>query len=191
LNALSGIFRAFEKGESPIYQLAGVPIFYPMRLTTDEQTIIPRTVNQGFLIGLTWQNPTHEYERVPIFPSWSWAGWTGPVHRESAVECAQQCLEDSHIWIETGNGELHSFLESQSIEYFLSQLPSSIRYIHIEARTFTCSVRYDLLEKKQKRPNWTPRLLFQSAKILPAVFFCMIPTSGKGCLRNYRHGVKT
>jgi hypothetical protein len=36
LNALSGIFRAFEKGESPIYQLAGVPIFYPMRLTTDE-----------------------------------------------------------------------------------------------------------------------------------------------------------
>jgi hypothetical protein len=150
LNALSGIFRAFEKGESPIYQLAGVPIFYPMRLTTDEQTIIPRTVNQGFLIGLTWQNPTHEYERVPIFPSWSWAGWTGPVHRESAVECAQQCLEDSHIWIETGNGELHSLLESQSIEYFLSQLPSSIRYIHIEARTFTCSIRYDLLEKEQK-----------------------------------------
>lgn len=74
LNALSGIFRAFEKGESPIYQLAGVPIFYPMGLSTDEQKIIPKSANQGFLVGLTWQNPTFECERVPMFPSWSWAG---------------------------------------------------------------------------------------------------------------------
>jgi hypothetical protein len=161
LNALSGIFRAFEKGESPIYQLAGVPIFYPMRLSTDGQTIMPKTVNQGFLIGLTWQNPTYGCERVPMFPSWSWAGWTGPVYRQSTVDWRGQCFDNSHVWIETDNGELHSFPESQSMKYFFSQLPSNIRYIQIDARTFTCSIRYDLLEGEQKRPTRKPKVLLQ------------------------------
>jgi hypothetical protein len=161
LKALSGIFRAFEKGEWPIYQLAGVPIFYPMRLSSDEQTLTPKNANQGFLIGLTWQNRSYECERVPMFPSWSWAGWTGPVHRRSAVHWRHRCLDDSHVWIETGNGELHSFPESQSMEYILSQLPGNIRYIQIEARTFTCSIRYDLLEEERKRPFGMPKLLFQ------------------------------
>jgi hypothetical protein len=161
LNALSGIFRAFEKGKSPIYQLVGVPIFYPMRLSSYEQTITPKTVNQGFLIGLTWQNRPCECERLPMFPSWSWAGWTGPVNRRSAVHWRQQCLDDSRVWIETDNGGLHSFPESQFMECFLSQLPSNIRYIQIEARTFTCSIRYDLLEEEQKRPTRVPKILFQ------------------------------
>jgi len=163
LNALSGILRAFEKGEWPIYQLAGVPIFYPMRLSSDEQTLTPKTATQGFLIGLIWRNRSYECERVPMFPSWSWAGWTGQVHCRSAVhwQRRQQCLDDSHVWIETGNGELHSFPESQFMKHFLSQLPGNIRYIQIEAKTFTCSIRYDLLEEKQKRPTATFKLLLQ------------------------------
>ena len=43
---------------------------------------------------------------------------------------------------------------------FLSTLPGNIRYIQIEARTFTCSIRYDLLEEEQKRPTGTSKLLF-------------------------------
>jgi hypothetical protein len=190
LNALSGIFRAFEKGEWPIYQLAGVPIFYPMRLSSDEQTITAKTVDQGFLIGLTWQNRTYECERVPMFPSWSWAGWTGPVHRRSAVHWRQQCLDDFHVWIEAGNGELHSFPESQFMKDFLSPLPGNIRYIQIEARTFTCSIRYDLLEEEQKRPTGTSKLLFRLAKTLPSNFFYVIPTWNESYVKNCRCGPK-
>jgi hypothetical protein len=105
-----------------------------------------------------------------MFPSWSWAGWSGPVHRRSAVHWQQQCLDDSHVWIETGNGELHSFPEFQFTKNFLSQLPSSIRYIQIGARTFTCSIRYDLLEEEQKRPTGTPDLCLQVSEDSPFRF---------------------
>jgi len=61
INALSGIFRTFEKGRMPLYHLIGVPIFpaHP----SDKLALFDETLNQspltstvaarGFLIGLT------------------------------------------------------------------------------------------------------------------------------------------
>jgi Heterokaryon incompatibility protein (HET) len=50
LRALSGIFRAFEKGDYPIHQLMGIPMFYTAGISGLTST---QSVNKGFASGLT------------------------------------------------------------------------------------------------------------------------------------------
>jgi hypothetical protein len=87
INALSGIFRAFEKGEKPMYQLMGVPVYFSDHFQdkANERKTTSRIACQGFLMGLTWQHATPRRERVPMFPSWSWAGWKGRIYKNASL----------------------------------------------------------------------------------------------------------
>ncbi|KAK2613144.1 hypothetical protein N8I77_000072 [Diaporthe amygdali] len=63
LNVFLGILSNFMSRKNPIYHVWGVPVV----LTHNEWSF-----------KLNWQH-SHPCKRRPGFPSWSWAGWTGPV----------------------------------------------------------------------------------------------------------------
>jgi hypothetical protein len=71
INAIKAILERFEVGDSPLNNLWGIPIRYRGKPI--------------FGFGLSW---THGFgitvadnlpKRRPMFPSWSWAGWTGGI----------------------------------------------------------------------------------------------------------------
>lgn len=137
INALSGIFRAFERAERPMYQVMGVPIFPSL---DNYDRIRAKSTSQGFLIGLTWVSKVLGQKRVPEFPSWSWAGWTGRVEPSLALyRNHEENSNDASVQLETSEGNLLNFPAHQShLPEFLSQLPRDLKFIHIEAKTFTC-----------------------------------------------------
>jgi hypothetical protein len=150
LNALSGIFRVFEQGDLPLYHLMGVPIYVRGRERTGSPTFkgASESANQGFLNGLTWtwfpngngttwKNDTSRRERISIFPSWSWAGWTSQIRGHVAIDTVSS--EEPRVWMETAEGLVHFPDDESLLKNFMLQLPRHIQFIHIEARTFTCS----------------------------------------------------
>jgi hypothetical protein len=98
--------------------------------------------NQGFLNGLTWQGETGDTEesvRIPMFPSWSWAGWAvSAIELSSAIDTGSS--EEPHISIETAEGLLLPIPDDKSqLRTFKQQIPRHVQFIHVEARMFTCS----------------------------------------------------
>ena len=68
LNAMMGIFNAYESLPKPTLNFYGVPI--PQKGYGD--------VTSEFVLSLTWRH-TRPARRRPFLPSWSWAGWAGEV----------------------------------------------------------------------------------------------------------------
>ena len=70
---MGGIFRFFERLESPIYNYWGVPINPAPQTESDSArwTI-------SFLEGLFWTHSSPCRRRTG-FSSWSWSGWEGKV----------------------------------------------------------------------------------------------------------------
>jgi hypothetical protein len=152
IKALSGIFRTFERSENPLYQLKGIPIFFPVRFTRDgdhnpvRSKAMSKSTNQGFLIGLTWFGMVfYPQKRVPVFSSWSWAGWTGEVDRMPTLfRGHDRNCDDGFVWLETDGGKLLALPAHEDLlQGFMSQIPPNLNFIHIEARTFTCSYSFD------------------------------------------------
>ncbi|KAL5329334.1 hypothetical protein ACEPPN_002845 [Leptodophora sp. 'Broadleaf-Isolate-01'] len=83
INAMRGIFHAFEKGPEPLYNIMGIPILTshagPVWNKLDE--FHNRILPWGFLTGLTWSLSEPSSTRVAQFPSWSWASRLGQVSR--------------------------------------------------------------------------------------------------------------
>ncbi|KUJ15885.1 HET-domain-containing protein [Mollisia scopiformis] len=72
LSAFSGVFSHFEDGQFPVYNIQGLPILFAKQS--------PMQLEEGLAIALCWDRPHwEESERRPDFPSWTWAGWTGPI----------------------------------------------------------------------------------------------------------------
>jgi hypothetical protein len=85
LNAISGVFKVFEKASSPVRQICGVPIF-PIKciqfmpgFPPSQRPRISIPSSRSFLIGLSWafKETGSSITRRTGFPSWSWAGWSG------------------------------------------------------------------------------------------------------------------
>lgn len=78
LNAFTGITRSLEKSRMPpVRNICGIPFLHPRDVATPSCNYI-----QMLLAGLSWRHkPTHGSvpRRRQEFPSWSWAGWAGPV----------------------------------------------------------------------------------------------------------------
>ena len=138
LNAIQGIFRAFEKGQYPLYQLMGVPIMPSHAIP------IPRSPEDGFMMGLLWnyKYPNSEgCHRRQEFPSWSWARWSAQTE-DSLVFKASANISRFQVQIsaETSDGDLVSFpQEHSSIPAFVSRVQNA-KYIHVTARTATCEI---------------------------------------------------
>ena len=128
LHAFDAIFEAFRRGPRPVYNLAGVPIAHPDILRDDhgdpsselahldlnqeeksDGVYVPsgRNAKEGFLLGLTWSR-LKPAKRVEFFPSWSWAGWEGPITYISGISnivSSSERLNDVDIYLELDDEE--------------------------------------------------------------------------------------
>jgi len=96
LYGMSGIFSAIRKGRTQTIQCIGVPILprppKPSGMgygTADKARETHQayewSLDRGFGLGLCWdvENPTtRRPSNKKAFPSWTWAGWMGPVKWE-------------------------------------------------------------------------------------------------------------
>ncbi|KAK7728378.1 hypothetical protein SLS63_006607 [Diaporthe eres] len=78
LNAFTGVTRSLEKSRMPpVRNICGIPFLHPRDVATPSCNYL-----QMLLAGLSWKHkPVHGLipRRRQEFPSWSWAGWAGPV----------------------------------------------------------------------------------------------------------------
>jgi Heterokaryon incompatibility protein (HET) len=78
LEAFAGITSHLQRAKDPIFQVWGIPFWYPRGRASVE-------VCKSLVVGLLWrhicdQDPSsNKPYRRPGFPSWSWAGWVGQV----------------------------------------------------------------------------------------------------------------
>lgn len=82
LNAMLGIFNAFERSDMKVKQHLGIPILPPMTRAPNQGDIFKVvqgwTPAMGFFVGLCW-DVRKPAERRSGFPSWSWTGWQSTV----------------------------------------------------------------------------------------------------------------
>ncbi|KAM0261502.1 hypothetical protein ACHAQJ_002184 [Trichoderma viride] len=92
LNACLGIWRELENtlGRGKLGNLVGIPIWAPMPSEpTEENNGIPRTRHLFALSTCFWHHKVGtQARRRGHLPSWSWAGWSGPVELFSSVTIA-------------------------------------------------------------------------------------------------------
>lgn len=78
LNAFTGVARSLEKSRRPpVRNIFGIPFLHPRDVATPSCNYL-----QMLLAGLSWRHkptPGSTPRRRQEFPSWSWAGWAGPV----------------------------------------------------------------------------------------------------------------
>lgn len=162
LNAMSGIFRMLEGDRLPVYQFMGVPIMPPWYQNPSSHEIVykklQRTLEQGFLIGLTWQ---HEElgKKITHFPTWSWAGWTGEIDHDLAFKRHWNTSpKDARVFIELKDGSLSRFPIVEALSSLESNEPlNNTKFIHVEAKTFSCST-----VRSQEIPPESERIFFNS-----------------------------
>ncbi|KAE9376481.1 HET-domain-containing protein [Stipitochalara longipes BDJ] len=104
LEAFAGITSYLQRARDPIFQVWGVPFWYPRGRAAVE-------VCKSIIVGLLWRHirdldPTSEKPyRRPGFPSWSWAGWVGQI--EFLVPVSYPMFESKvigvHLEYEPGN----------------------------------------------------------------------------------------
>jgi hypothetical protein len=148
VNAMEGIFHAFQNGPHPIHHFIGIPIFPPVvSLLGYPGQFLPvtRLPEEGFLIGLTWrQHGDSPSNRVPQFPSWSWAGWSSIVSADLGFHKDWKTrIYESRAWIEKNNNSLVRFPEEETkLPQFLESLTDDGhgRFLHIEAKVCECSL---------------------------------------------------
>jgi hypothetical protein len=150
INAMRGIFHAFERCWMPVHQFVGVPIVHPVYRTSIAKPYKPvsRTAEQCFLIGLTWRH-CKAGNRIPLFPSWSWAGWTGEF-LGSLIFSSEWASspEDINVTLENADGILTCFPSWEILPSLASYEPLDGKsFIHIEADVFPCSI-----EQSDERP---------------------------------------
>ncbi|CZR54967.1 uncharacterized protein PAC_04852 [Phialocephala subalpina] len=139
LNAMQGIFRAFERAEVKVLNFMGVAI-HPAR----DQDRTSATPQRAFVRGLAWYHhiPTKQVQRRSIFPSWTWAGWEGKIEPEIFQPVFTDPPYAPKVWIENLDETHVPFPDYSSLPGFLKSLSGSDKYIHIEASTFSCSLVY-------------------------------------------------
>jgi ankyrin repeat protein len=101
LNAMLGIFQAYEEFDPPVYHLCGVP----MLTGSDSYSKKPSASLEGFTNGLCWflNRPA---ARRSGFPSWSWTGWKGVVGAYGKYEINRSMGFAIYISIVLGQGSL-------------------------------------------------------------------------------------
>jgi hypothetical protein len=168
LNAMRGIFHIFETANWRVHHLMGVPIMPPC--VSASQTLgksklykgLLRSPEQGFLIGLTWVHSSPG-GRIPEFPSWSWAGWSGELDPELMWKRTwETSLVLMNVWIKDGDNDKMRLLDfslcSSTLQKLRDVSPQEplgrLQFIEIETYAFSCST-VDLRKEDSER-DYTP-----------------------------------
>ncbi|KAF2115130.1 heterokaryon incompatibility protein-domain-containing protein [Lophiotrema nucula] len=132
INALRGVFRFLQDYMPTLQFFYGIPVWIP---TGNENG---NKVNQAFAIGLCWRNyGDQRLTRRHTFPSWSWAGWQGPVEYPGSGSTEDLEGIDVQIWLQKKKGELER-LDATVLEKLAVHNPEAIGYtpeLCIEATT--------------------------------------------------------
>jgi hypothetical protein len=101
MNAILGVFRAWESLDDPVYQYLGVPL---CRGNKGDFSKLVDVATSAFIRGLTWylSNPSR---RRTGFPSWSWVGWGGPVEWTTGQSAPAFLADSINIRADLGHGE--------------------------------------------------------------------------------------
>lgn len=165
LNAFSGILRAFEDLEHPVYHLWGVPVLPPVFRGSSRDELsgkskelndtvpIARSSSDGFIVGLCWKNSGLTTRRS-LFPSWSWAGWKGPIKWNSSTHPFQShdpwvTQSDIRIDVELSSGSVIAWEKFEELSY-LKDSPSEIGHTLHLRNVYTFQVRL----KHFDSPEW-------------------------------------
>jgi hypothetical protein len=147
LNAIKGIFHLFEKGQYPLFQLMGVPIMPPYIYhygdNVEKLTLIRRSPEAGFIIGLRWrhvppfQSAPDSPSRRHLFPSWSWATCNRRVSSDLGYITTRSklCNFIAQVSAELPDGSTLSFPQKHSLVPAFASLAQDAKFIHITART--------------------------------------------------------
>jgi hypothetical protein len=143
LSAMQGIFKCFEKANLPARNLSGVPIFDPRIFELD------LSASDLFLYNLQ-HGIRHNKERMPEYPSWSWAGWHGGWISQFDVglqhldlpERELPGLEFPALWIESVTGGFEAFPENVGSPEEWASINMDAKFLEIEAWTVPCSIVY-------------------------------------------------
>jgi hypothetical protein len=138
LSAMQGIFKCFEKADSPVRNLSGIPVFDPNKYGLD---ISGSTL---FLYHLLWEMRENE-ERMAEYPSWSWAGWHGGHVYQIGVgiqHFGQPELDLPSLRIESIAGGFEAFPENVTSPAEWSSINTNAKFLEIEGWTVPCSLVY-------------------------------------------------
>lgn len=99
LTALDGILRRFQASPSFVYNVFGIPIVLEEGPSGDKDALLdPRL----FIAGLSWHHGGTARRRQD-FPSWTWAGWEGPVQLQRTFGGANY-LSNVRLWVRDVDG---------------------------------------------------------------------------------------
>jgi hypothetical protein len=109
---------------------------------------------QLFLIGLSWHH-RKPGDRRPL-PSWSWAGWTGPLYSDLLYSGYENfsSLDTVQVYIEDAKRNLLKFPTLDSPPHFL--LGYQFNFIYIEAWTIQCSYSRILVDSLSFQQSFLP-----------------------------------
>ncbi|PMD38749.1 HET-domain-containing protein [Hyaloscypha variabilis F] len=146
LKALEGVFHAFERGQHPVYQFMGVPIYPPIIGSSHDNRDVDRKAEERLAFALSWYH-LRPGERDSHFPSWSWAGWTGGDLAEPSLLNWRRNGGLGHfkVWIETDTTQqdhLKPFPKEDNLQHLSSLATSTHTFIYVEAICIPCSIEY-------------------------------------------------
>lgn len=152
LNGLGGILRAFSTMPSPTRTFWGIPMDcyngsksagspFPMNKEEVRNEDIP--VDRKFAFGLSWK-PTRPAKRRLGFPTWSWAGWMGPLPEYPWGTLVGDFDAQVAIWIEKNDNTYEKLTDRLVIELNDCSTLGSVYLpkLQIEAWTLELQFRY-------------------------------------------------
>jgi hypothetical protein len=145
IRAFEGVFHSFRNRKFPVHQYLGIPIMPSKPEGQKRYLDLPKcSKSEAFAAGLSWCN-TGSGTRRPLFPTWSWAGWTVPIDYETEPCRKGLKLENERplkIFIENHDGSLSDMDEQSHVSLDMGIPGSSNRFIHIEAWTIPIDIQY-------------------------------------------------
>jgi len=145
IRAFRGVFHNFRRKKFPVHEYLGIPIMPSKPEGWKGYLNLPEcSKSEAFAAGLSWCN-TALGARRPLFPTWSWAGWTVPINYETEPCRKGLKLEDERplkVFIEAHDGSLLDMDEQSDVSLDMGIPGSSNKFIHIEAWTIPIDIQH-------------------------------------------------
>lgn len=173
INGLRGVLRAFSRMPTPIRHYWGVPMDYrphdysPWRSNNaplparKPSEMFPGYLDAGFAYGICWdlEMPTVRREG---FPSWSWAGWIGPLKHYAWGFFSPLSADDDpevKIWLQKVDGTYHRLSECVIVDVnqSYSTTTSYTPLLRIEAWTVEVRFKYFTEGVGDVKSHWQER----------------------------------
>lgn len=155
LDAFLGIMNHLRRSRPTAHHLCGLPFFKQpgKQSITSQWDLLEGTVTAA----LAWHAPAWHapeffssscHERRSTFPSWTWAGWSGPVTFWRATindRIFRSCLRHTHLESTSGKLVMSSTLHEESVQRELDTVTLIQFEVH-EIPSISFSVTHDGLE---------------------------------------------